>query len=290
MQADLEKSAAFGANQAQQKLPEDAKPTPNPTPGADAEATPAPVEARPIGVSEEAFRALHQLSTETPPALKGEMVAVGGGQAYLSLPEGKVAPMPAVVVIHEWWGLNDHIKHWADRLAAEGYAALAVDLYGGKAGTTPEEAQALMKAVDPAKAQATLAEAYAFLAEDARIKAPRRASIGWCFGGGWSLQLALAQPEDAAVIYYGRVVTDPEALTKIHGKLLGIFANQDQGIPPKDVDAFEAALKEAGVDARILRYDAQHAFANPSSARYDAPAAEAAWAEVQAFLRAELKP
>jgi carboxymethylenebutenolidase len=282
MQSDLEKSAAFGANQAQNKIPnEDKQLAPPP---------PAPVEAQPIGVSEADFRALHQLSGETPPAPLGSIVALGAARAYLALPEGRTGPLPAVVVIHEWWGLNPHIQHWADRLAAEGYAALAVDLYGGKVATTPEEAQALMKAVDPAQAQATLARAYAFLAEDPRIQAKKRASVGWCFGGGWSLQLALAQPVDAAVMYYGRVVTDAEALTRIQGKLLGIFANQDQGIPPKDVDAFEAALKEAGVDARILRYDAQHAFANPSSARYDAPAAEAAWAEVQAFLRRELRP
>jgi len=135
------------------------------------------------------------------------------------LPEGATAPLPAVIVIHEWWGLNDHVRHWADRLAADGYAALAVDLYGGKVATTPDEAMAAMKSVDEAKAKAKsmLAAAHRFLADDPRIDAKRRGVIGWCFGGAWSLQHAIAEADlDAAVIYYGRLSTEPAQLAKIH--------------------------------------------------------------------------
>src|SRR5262249_58836464 len=87
-------------------------------------------------VSEEQFKALHELKTGAAPELHGQMIDLAGGKAYLSLPPDAKPPLPGVVVIQEWWGLNDHIKHWADRLASEGYAALAVDLYGGQIAAT----------------------------------------------------------------------------------------------------------------------------------------------------------
>ncbi len=241
------------------------------------------------GLSEAQFKALHQLKGEAAPKPTGEMIALGGGQHYLSLPKDAEAPMPAVVVIHEWWGLNDHIKHWADRLAAEGYAALAVDLYGGKSATTPDEAMAMMQKVDAAAAEKTLAAAAQFLADDARIKAPKRGVIGWCFGGAWSLQAGLKiEGLDAVVMYYGRVVTDPELLTGLDAPLLGIFANDDDHIPPAQVKLFEEALAAAGKPAQIARYDAQHAFANPSSDRYDAEDAADAWQKARGFLARHL--
>ena len=241
------------------------------------------------GLDEASFKAMHQLRADAAPALKGTTIDLAGGKAYLSLPAGS-PPFPALVVIHEWWGLNQHIEHWADRLAGAGYATLAVDLYGGKVATTPDEAMAAMKAVDKTRAAATLDAAVDFLAKDSRITASRRGVMGWCFGGGWSLQTALAHPElDAAVIYYGQLETDPTALAAIKSKVLGIFATRDKGIPIEQVDKFEAGLKQAGVDAKILRYDADHAFANPSGNNYDQPAATAAWGEVEKFLAANLK-
>lgn len=187
-------------------------------------------------------------------------------------------------------GLNDHIRHWADRLAADGYAALAVDLYEGKVATTRDEAMEAMRAVDREKAVERLTAAHAFLKKDDRVKASKRASIGWCFGGGYSLQLAISAPDlDAAVIYYGRLVTDTEMLAPIKAHLLGVFGNRDTGIPPTAVDDFEKALKEAKVEATILRYDAEHAFANPSSARYDTKSAEDAWTKVRSFLKKRLR-
>ena len=118
-----------------------------------------------------------------------------------------------------------------------------------------------------------------------------RACIGWCFGGGWSLRLAMAAPDlDASVIYYGRLVTDAAKLKPIGARVLGVFGTQDRGIPPRSVRAFEAAMKEAKKDIQVLNYDANHAFANPSSARYDAKHAAAAWTRVRAFLREMLRP
>jgi len=241
-------------------------------------------------LGEEAFKKLHDLSKEKRPPPAGKMIALERSKAYLSVPKSGKAPFPAVLVIHEWWGLNSHIQYWCDRLAADGYAALGVDLYGGKVAETRDDALKYMKAVDAEKAKAILKEAHAFLAKDPRVLAKKRACVGWCFGGGWSLQHALQAPDlDGAVIYYGRLVTDPKQLATIKAPLLGVFADQDRGIPPKVVNEFEKALKEAGVKHTILRYDAQHAFANPSSGRYDAKAAEDAWKKVRAFLGKRLK-
>ena len=236
-------------------------------------------------ISEEEFKALHALRTDAAPPSTGTMVEIEGSRAYLSLPAKAKSPSVGIVMIHEWWGLNDHIKHWADRLASEGYAVVAVDLYGGVVATTPDDAMRAMKAVDQEKAVKTMRAGHRFLAADARVKAQRTGSIGWCFGGRMSLMLAISEPElDAAVMYYGSPETDPARLKTIGAKLLGVFANQDEGIPPEQVDSFEKALGDAGVDARILRYDAAHGFANPSGKRYDEAAAKAAWEQVVTFL------
>ncbi len=242
-------------------------------------------------LSEEQFKRLHELKSEAAPAARGvPFELTGGSKGYLSLPAGAKPPLPGLVVIHEWWGLNEHIKHYADRFAAEGYAALAVDLFGGQVATTPDEAMNLTKAVDGAVARDTLRAAYAALGSDPRIKATRRGAIGWCFGGKWSLNLALAEPGlNAAVVYYGHIPTDPAALAPLKAPLLAIFGERDGSIPMDTVKKFEAALKQNGADARVLTYDAEHAFANPSGARYNEKAAAAAWAETKAFLAKELK-
>lgn len=254
---------------------------------------PQPAAPAPMGLTgvldEHAFAAMHQLKQDHAPAAQGTMIELAGQHHYLSLPKSGQPPFAAVLVIHEWWGLNEHIVHWTDRLAADGYAALAVDLYRGATATTPESAMAAMKAVDPDQAKATLLAAFDFLKTDPRVQAEKRASIGWCFGGGWSLQLALAAPElDAAVMYYGHTVTDAAELKRMRAPLLGIFGNLDKSIPPAVVDQFEAALRSAGCDARILRYDANHAFANPSGQNYDEQNAAAAWQQVRAFLASAL--
>lgn len=238
-------------------------------------------------LDEDAFAALHELSGAEAPPLQGETIVLGGGEAYLSLPEGE-GPHPAILVIHEWWGLNDHIRHWADRLAEAGYVALAVDLYGGETATTPDEAMALMQAVDEDAALATMRAGHEYLGTE--VGATKRGVVGWCFGGGMSLKAALnLEGLDAVVMYYGHIVDDPEQLRQIDAPLLGIFANQDTSITPEHVDAFDAALTTAEVEHTIHRYDANHAFANPSSARYDHENAADAWAKVQAFFADRLR-
>jgi carboxymethylenebutenolidase len=211
---------------------------------------------------------------------------------YLARPAGSKGPLPGLIVIHEWWGLNDNIRAMTRRLAGEGYLALAVDLYGGQAAADRDAAYALMTATNerPAAAEDNLRQAHAYLTGE--LKAPTVGSIGWCFGGGWSLTTALLLPGqlDAAVIYYGHLVTDPERLATLGMPILGLFGEQDKGIPLESVRAFEAALAGLGKDARIVVYPgADHAFANPSGKNYQPEVAEKAWLETTAFLARALK-
>lgn len=216
------------------------------------------------------------------------------GQAvrgYLAEPLHADGPLPAIIVIHEWWGLNDNIRDMADQLAGEGYAALAVDLYGGHAATTPEAAVQLMKGVlaDTAAANSNLRQAYAYVHD--KLHAPRVGVIGWCFGGGWSLQTALLFPDklDAAVMYYGQPVTDVKTLATLKMPLIGFFGEEDMGITVADVMNFQDALKQAGVNAEIHEYPgAGHAFANPSGERYRPEAARDAWQRTVAFFKQHL--
>src|SRR5271166_3433317 len=159
-------------------------------------------------------------------------------QALLYTPQGK-GPFPALVVIHEWWGLNDWVKDQASKLADQGYAALAIDLYRGKVATTPDVAHEIMRGVPEDRAKRDLHAAFEFLASQPNVKKDRIGSIGWCMGGGYSLDVALQEPTLAAtVINYGHLATDTEALKKINAPILGLFGGQDRGITPDDVKKF----------------------------------------------------
>ena len=219
---------------------------------------------------------------------------VGGKQVkgYLVRPTSAKGPLPGIIVIHEWWGLNDNIRKTADRLAGEGYEALAVDLYNGQSATTPDDATKYMKAVmgDKDSAKENLKQAYAYLHDHEH--ATKLGVIGWCFGGGWSLQTALLFPDklDAAVMYYGQPVTDQDQLKTLKMPLIGFFGEKDMGITVADVTAFQEALKQAGVDAEIHEYpDAGHAFANPSGKNYQAAAATDSWERTVKFFKAHLQ-
>lgn len=198
---------------------------------------------------------------------------------------------PGIIVIHEWWGLNDNIRAMARRLAGEGYQALAVDLYEGKVAAERKEATALMKEAmaRSRRLEENLKQAYVYL--EKKREASRIGVIGWCFGGAWSLQTALLFPEDidATVIYYGRLVTAPEALKALDMPILGIFGGADKGIPVAQVKDFEEALQSLGKDATIHIYEgAEHAFANPSGTRYNKDAAADAWEKTTGFFRKHL--
>jgi carboxymethylenebutenolidase len=213
---------------------------------------------------------------------------------YLARPEARSpTPRPGLLVIHEWWGLNDNIRAMTRRLAGEGYVALAVDLYDGKVATDPDTALATMQAAmaHSDRLLDNLKQAHAYLRQKAG--AGRTGVIGWCFGGGWSLEtaLALGADLDAAVVYYGRPQTDPAALVRLRAPLLGLFGGLDQGIPVDHVRAMEAELHKLGKDATIVVYDhADHAFANPSGTRYQPQAAEDAWRRTTEFLARHLRP
>ena len=187
-------------------------------------------------------------------------------QGVLYTPAGK-GPFPALVVIHEWWGLNDWVKDQASRLADEGYVALAIDLYRGKVATTPDMAHEIMRGVPEDRAKRDLHAAVEFLASQPNVKKDRIGSIGWCMGGGYSLDVALQEPTLAAtVINYGHLATDPDAMKKIHAPILGLFGAQDHGITPDDVHKFEQALKQLGKKIDVTIYpDAGHGFENPNN-------------------------
>ena len=223
----------------------------------------------------------------------GEPVSFPGGDAtlsgYLALPEGDAAA-PGLVVIHEWWGLNDHIRGEADRLAKQGYVSLAVDLYRGRAPADPDEAHELMRGLPLDRADADLRAAFRHLAAHPRVAGGDIGSIGWCMGGGYSLRLAQIEPElDAAVVYYGRLATEPESLKTIRAPVLGHFGSADRGIPVQTVRRFEAGMRTLSKPVEVHLYDgAGHAFARESGPSYDADAAKKANARTSAFLRANL--
>ena len=221
--------------------------------------------------------------------------ASAGGQethGYLSKPKDAKGPLPGLIVIHEWWGLNDNIRRMTDRLAGEGYEALAVDLYGGHAAASPDEAKKLMMGVmgDKDAAKDNLRQAYAYLHDHEHVT--KLGVIGWCFGGGWALQTALLFPDklDGTVMYYGQPVTDVKTLATLKMPLIGFFGQEDMGITVADVLNFQDALQQAGVKAEINEYPgAGHAFANPSGEHYQPAAAEDAWRRTVAFFKQHLQ-
>jgi carboxymethylenebutenolidase len=225
------------------------------------------------------------------PALSGIMTDLKVGpdtaRAYLARPKGK--PAGAVLVIHEWWGLTDWVKHMADELAAEGYLALAVDLYKGKVTADPKEAQALMQAKDPKYSAAVMEAGIEWL--KANAPGAKVATIGWCMGGGESLKATLNDPKDvnATVMFYGMPVDDVARLKTLPGPVLGIWANKDGHITPDIVAAFDKNLTAAGIKHEFHAYDAGHGFANPSSGAYTSDAAKDAWEKTKTFLRSSLQ-
>jgi carboxymethylenebutenolidase len=212
-------------------------------------------------------------------------------QGVLYTPSGN-GPFPAIIVIHEWWGLNDWVKEQASKLAGEGYAALAIDLYRGKVAKTSDEAHEIMRGVPEDRTKRDLHAAFAFLASQSNVKKDRIGAIGWCMGGGYSLDVALQEPALAAdVINYGHLATDLEALKKINASLLGIFGAQDRGIPVADVRKFGEILDSMGKKIEIKIYDdAGHGFQNPNNKDgYRAADAADAWKRITDFLATTLK-
>ena len=211
--------------------------------------------------------------------------------SYLAAPEGE-GKKPAIVVIHEWWGLNDWVRQKADGFSRAGYVALAVDLYRGKVASDPDAAHQLMRGLPEDRAIRDLKAAVEYLRSRPDVDGSRIASIGWCMGGGYSLGLALAEPTLAGtVIYYGRLVTDDATIASLRVPLLGNFGGKDQGIPPESVREFDRKAKAAGksVDFKIYP-EAGHGFASSSDPKVFRPAdAKDADARTNAFLTKVVK-
>lgn len=207
--------------------------------------------------------------------------------ASLALPTADQAP--AVILIHEWWGLNDQIKAVAAELANLGYVALAVDLYDGKVATTPDEAKALMGDLDPEIAKETMLGWVNYLKKHERVNG-KVATVGWCFGGGWSLNTSIATPIDATIIYYGNVAKTANDLKVLTSPVLGHFGKLDKNINQAMVSGFEQEMEKAGKkdSLTVYWYEADHAFANPTGARYDEANAKLAWERTTEFLKKNL--
>ncbi len=191
-------------------------------------------------------------------------------------------------VIHEWWGLNDFVKHESEKLYTDlgDVNILDLDLYDGKVATTREDAGKFMQAVKEDRAVDIVKGAIAYVGPKARI-----ATIGWCFGGGWSLQTAIMTGTQGigCVMYYGMPEQDVNKLKTLHEDVLGNFANKDGWINPKVVGQFADNMKAAGKKLYLHQYDADHGFANPSNPIYDSAATKDAYGNTVAFLKARLK-
>lgn len=208
--------------------------------------------------------------------------------AALAMPDPKRAGgNPMVMLVHEWWGLNDQIKAVAADLARQGYIALAVDLFQGRVTASPGEARALSQAVRPDEAADTL-RGWAEWLKNHPDGNRRLAAMGWCFGGGWALKAAAIAPIDASVVFYGRVNLPAEELAHLSGPVQGHFGTQDQFITKDVVTAFERAMVQADKEAIVYWYDAGHAFANPTGGNFRRDAAQLAWRRSLDFLGKEL--
>lgn len=208
-------------------------------------------------------------------------------QGFLAKPIDE-GDFPGIVMIHEWWGLNENIKEMAKKLASHGYVVLAVDLYGGEVATTSDEARQLISSFDSQAGIQNMNFAVSYMQENYNVE--KLGSIGWCFGGGQSLNLALNnQDMDATVIYYGSLVSEPESLSSINWPVLGIFAGLDQGIPVESVLEFEDSLNDLEIPNSIYIYEGvDHAFANPSGERYAPDESKEAWNVTLEFLKSNL--
>jgi carboxymethylenebutenolidase len=227
-----------------------------------------------------------------PPAPKGKRVelTLPGGRtsgAYVARP--RQAPHGGLLIVHEWWGLDDAVKSEADRYAGQGYLVLAVDLFGGSVATDADEAQKLMSALDEKAATEIEVAGVDWLAQ--ALPGKKIATLGWCMGGGQSLNASLASAGKvgATVIYYGLPVTDVNQLRKLRGPVLGIWARRDGWITPEKVAAFNLALNDAGIKHEFRSYDADHAFANPTGGRFNPAAAQDANEATRRFLKSVLK-
>lgn len=239
------------------------------------------------------FRNAHQQPREFELVKgKGKMISFdtpdeGSAKGYYL--KGSSDKSNFLFVIHEWWGLNDHIKAEAERLQTElggEIHVIALDMYDGKVATTREKAAEYMKGMPAERGLAIIQGALAWAGEDAKV-----GTIGWCFGGGWSLQASIEAADQGVgcVIYYGMPEKDNDRLEGLEADVLGIFASKDQWINEGVVEEFEQSMDRVGKNLEFHIYEAEHAFANPSRDIYDKEAATQANDLVIDFFGSRLK-
>lgn len=225
------------------------------------------------------FRDIHPLPEKVDYQEEGKMISFrasdGKNAAAYFVKAEKSAAKKYLFVFHEWWGLNDHIKQESDKWAEmlPGVHVIALDLYDGKVATTREEAGDYMQNTKEERAIAIIEGALKFAGPEAEI-----ATIGWCFGGGWSLQSGLIAGKQTVgcVMYYGMPEKSVAKLKKLNSDVLGIFASEDQWINAEVVSDFEKNMNKAGKEVTTKTFDGVHGFANPSNPKYNESAAEEA--------------
>jgi carboxymethylenebutenolidase len=241
-------------------------------------------------VEDQEFKDAHDTPREAAATFSGKMVDIPvendeAGKAYALMPATKSNKY--LFVIHEWWGLNDNIKEEAERLFGEleEVNVWALDLYDGKVATNPDNAGKFMQSVKEERARAIINGALAMAGDDAEI-----ATVGWCFGGGWSLKASIMAEDrgKACVLYYGMPVQKADELAPIEAPILGIFAEKDGWITPEVATNFENLAKATGESIAIHQFDAEHAFANPSNPAYNEEAAQQANKLTLEFLQKHL--
>lgn len=237
------------------------------------------------------FQDKHETPSEiefVPKGIKLEVPTLDGEMATGYLLPAKNQSKNYLLVFHEWYGLNNHIKRESERLHQQlpNTSVIAVDLYDGKVASKPEDAGKLMKAVSTERAKSIIQGVIASVGKDAKI-----ATIGWCFGGGWSLQTSIMLEEQGVgcVIYYGSPVENAADLVPLEADVLGLFAKKDTWISPEKVEKFDALAKATGKNFTYKIFDADHAFANPSGDRYTEAAAQEANSMALDFLMEKLK-
>ncbi|MSR78175.1 MAG: dienelactone hydrolase family protein [Candidatus Omnitrophica bacterium] len=222
----------------------------------------------------------------------GEIQISKDVKGYLSLPQAgsEKSSAPGIILIHEWWGLNDQTKEMADKFAVNGFAALAVDLYRGSAAKDPAEAHELMRGLPDDRAYSDLKDALTYFQGVKTVDSKRIGIIGWCMGGGYALEFGVRDDRiKAVVMYYGKIITDDKRLENFNAPLLGIFGGQDRGITAASVEDFKFRLEQLHKRAEIYSYpEAGHAFANPVNPGYRKADADDAWHKTVIFLKANL--
>lgn len=255
-----------------------------------ANSTDKPVNDMADFADDQAFKEAHDQPREATGSYTGEMITISIEGADAARAYALMAASDSqeyLFVFHEWWGLNDNIKEEAERLYGElnNVNVLALDLYDGRVATSPDQAGEIMKSIKEERARAIISGALAMAGPDAKV-----ATIGWCFGGGWSLKASIMAGSrgQACVMYYGMPVQKATDLVPLEAPILGIFAEKDGWITPKVANDFKSLAEATGKSIEIHLFDADHAFANPSNPAYKENAAQQANALALKFLKEQI--